>query len=213
MIRNRSSSPTVSATVSAMAPLWASGGHFYFGQTGHLHFGPTDECPGSEVMSAPREKGCCHGFYEAAPRVNVSSTRLSPHPLSVVAGEIAAASLASVYPRSNRWRPLVSPAQWGSRQERDAIYLSVRARHQRGHRVSRPFRCDSPQGSRPSAVSMPLRHHVDADGLVHGPIAPDRVENAREPPRQRDHRAQPPAPSGEPLHPRPQDRPRRRPTA
>src|SRR4030095_4064010 len=39
------------------------------------------------------------------------------------------------------------------------------------------------------------------------------VENAREPPRQRDHRAQPPAPPGEPLHPRPQDRPRRRPTA
>src|SRR5262245_13842006 len=60
---------------------------------------------------------------------------------------------------------------------------------------------------------MPLRHRVEADGLVHGPIAPDRVENAREPPRQRNHRPHPPAPCGQPLHPRPQGCPRRRPTA
>jgi len=26
-----------------MAPLWALGGHFYFGETGHLHFGPTSQ--------------------------------------------------------------------------------------------------------------------------------------------------------------------------
>src|SRR5438874_375683 len=38
---SRSSSPIVNATVSAMAPLWPRGGHFYFGETGHLHFGPT----------------------------------------------------------------------------------------------------------------------------------------------------------------------------
>src|SRR6058998_432797 len=41
MTCSRSSSPIVNATVSAMAPLWAQGGHFYFGETGHLHLGPT----------------------------------------------------------------------------------------------------------------------------------------------------------------------------
>src|SRR4029453_3119294 len=41
MICSRSSSPIVSPTVVAMAPLWSQGGHLYFGETGHLHFGPT----------------------------------------------------------------------------------------------------------------------------------------------------------------------------
>src|SRR5262249_12038799 len=85
--------------------------------------GPPGVAP--DVLGAKGENPHCRPFYEAAPRVNASSTCPYPHPLSVVAGEIAAASLASFYPRSNRWRPLASPAQWGSRQERDAIYLSV----------------------------------------------------------------------------------------
>jgi hypothetical protein len=84
-----------------------------------------------------------------------------------IADEIAAASLTSFYPRSNRWRPLASPAQRGSWQERDAIDLSVLVRHQRRHRVSRPVWCDSPQGSRPACcVTMPLRDQVAADGLA-----------------------------------------------
>src|SRR5947207_11563663 len=41
MTCSRSSSPIVNATVSAMTPLRARGGHFYFGETGHLHLGLT----------------------------------------------------------------------------------------------------------------------------------------------------------------------------
>src|SRR5437870_7837124 len=51
MTCSRSSSPIVNATVSAMAPLWAQGGHVYFGETGHLHLGLTAEGLTSDVTS------------------------------------------------------------------------------------------------------------------------------------------------------------------
>jgi hypothetical protein len=62
------------------------------------------EHPRSGVFCKPSRKGPSSAFYEAAPWVNVSSTRLCP--LSVAARVIAwcRQARASFYPRSKQWR-------------------------------------------------------------------------------------------------------------
>ena len=115
---------------------------------------------------------------------------------------------ASFYPRSKRWRSVGRRRIGGvARSGTPSIFRCSLGT--RGHVASH-----APSGvaRRSAHVRRALCHHSEADGLVHGPIAPDRIENASEPPRQRDHRPQPPAASRQPLHPCPQDRPRRRPT-
>ena len=108
----------------------------------------------------------------------------------------------------------LSPAHWGSRLGRDAIYLSVLVRHQARHRVSRPVRgMLAAVRALPPASRWHLGRRADARRRVDAPIAPQGIENPREAPRKGHDRPQLAAPLREALYPPSQRGPRCRPTA
>jgi hypothetical protein len=140
--------------------------------------------------------------------------RLVCVPLSVAARVIAwcQQARASFYPRSKQWRHAgrrrTGGIGWGGTPS--ICWCSLR--HQARHRVSRPVQIMLAAARAFVRVPRSLCRRAAAGRLVDARIAPQGVENPREPPREGHDRAQLAAPLRQPLHPPPQRGPHRRPT-
>jgi len=130
-----------------------------------------------------RRKGVYRAFYEAAPRVNVSSTRLCP--LSVAARVIAwcRQAKASFYPRSKQWRHAGRRRTRGIGWGGTPSICRCSLRHQAQHRVSRSVQIMLAAARAFGRVARSLCRRADAGRLVDARIAPQGVENPLEPPR------------------------------
>src|SRR4030095_11281589 len=158
-----------------------------------------------------RKKALHRAFYEAAPRVNVSSTSLVVLCRSC-RSRPRATSGASFYPRSNEWRHAGRRRTGGIGWGGTPSICRCSLRHQAPRRVSRPVRVILAAARAFGRVPRSLCRRAEAGRLVDARIAPHGVENPREPPREGHHRAQLAAPLRPPPPPLPQRGPHRRPT-